>query len=119
MSTPLGWVVALSIAVQDVVEGFAVSAPLAFYGMSLRKGVALGVFSGAVEFLAAIAAFFVLSAVAPLVPAALAFSSGCMAAVTFKELLPDAVEKAGMVDSGIAFLAGLSVAVGIGLLLGF
>ena len=43
-SNPLGWLVSVSIAVQDFPEGLIVSAPLAAYGVSRKKSVFWGVF---------------------------------------------------------------------------
>ncbi|MFH1107484.1 MAG: ZIP family metal transporter [Candidatus Micrarchaeota archaeon] len=119
LSPALGWIVAVSISVQDVVEGFAVAAPLAFYGLGLRKGVAIGIFSGVVELAAAIAGYFALSYAYSVVPMALAFSSGCMVFVVLKEMLPDALERAGVWVTLASFLLGVAVAGGVALFLGF
>lgn len=118
LSPALGWTVAVAISVQDVVEGFAVAAPLAFYGTGLRKGVAIGVFSGFVELAAAAAGFFVLSHAGPAVPLALAFSSGCMAFVVFKEMLPDALKEGGW-KTAASFALGAALAWTLAAALGF
>ncbi|MFH1199843.1 MAG: ZIP family metal transporter [Candidatus Micrarchaeota archaeon] len=119
LSVPLGWVVAFSIAIQDVVEGFAVSAPLAFYGMGMRQSMLLGAFSGVVELAAAVAGFFLLSSILSAVPFALAFSSGSMAFVVFHELMPDAHEKAGKYPALWSLAIGAVCAATLALLLGF
>ena len=106
-SSPLGWLVSVSIAVQDVPEGLIVSAPLAAYGVSRKTSVFWGIFSGVVEAAAAVAGFVFIAATASITPLALAFSAGAMAFVTFFELLPDAFSEAKKRMPTIALAAGL------------
>ena len=56
-SPSLGWLVAVSIALQDFPEGLLVSAPLQAYGIKTHHSVFFGVLSGVVEFAAAIIGF--------------------------------------------------------------
>lgn len=107
-SPSLGWLVAVSIAVQDFPEGFIVSAPLCAYKVKSRNSFFWGAFSGFVEFMAAIAGFLFLSTVQAIAPFALAFSAGAMAYVTAFELLPDAFSVKGKSIPAIAFLAGIA-----------
>jgi ZIP family zinc transporter len=118
-SVPLGWLVTSSIALQDVPEGFLVSAPLACYGVGLRRCFKLGVFSGFVESMAAIAAFLFLSFFAAVVPLALAFSAGAMSYVIIVELLPDALASGMERAAALAFFLGAALASGFALVLGF
>ncbi len=116
-SSPLGWLVSVSMAVQDFPEGLIVSAPLAAYGISKKQSVFWGVFSGAVEAGAAIVGFFLIAATTTLTPVALAFSAGAMAFVTLFELLPDAFSCKDRRLPIIALALGLAAACAIAALL--
>jgi len=109
-STPLGWLVALSIALQDIPEGLLVAAPLAAYGVAVGRSVSLGVLSGVVEAVAAVAAFVFLSAFTGIAPLALAFSAGAMLYVILAELLPDALANNMEQVAAVSFVAGAAVA---------
>lgn len=115
-SSPLGWLVSVSIAIQDFPEGLVVSAPLAAYGVGTNRSFLLGVFSGFVEFMAAIAGFVFLSAIAALTPFALAFSAGAMFYVTIFELLPDAFKGESRVEAMASFIFGIALAFGMAML---
>ena len=118
-SSALGWLVALSIALQDIPEGMVVSMPVACYGASRRKSFLWGVFSGIVEFLAAIAGFFFLKTATTFTPFALGFSGGAMVYVTFLELLPDVLQSNKQHLAIGMFVMGLVTAYGLSLLFGF
>jgi ZIP family zinc transporter len=118
-STPLGWIVTLSIALQDIPEGLLIAAPLVAYGVAVGRSVSLGVLSGAVEFAAAIAAFLFLSAFAGITPVALAFSAGAMLYVILAELLPDALANKMERVAAVSFVAGAAVAFAAASLLAF
>ncbi|OIO26542.1 hypothetical protein AUJ14_01620 [Candidatus Micrarchaeota archaeon CG1_02_55_22] len=112
-SPALGWVTTAAIAVQDVPEGFVVSAPLACYGVKRVKAVALGVLSGAVEAAALLAGYAFLYTVAGVVPLALALSAGAMSFVVLVELLPQALVKGNERFGGAAFVLGVVIAFGL------
>jgi len=118
-STPLGWMVTASIALQDAPEGFLVSAPLAGYGLDLKRSLKFGILSGLVEFISAVVGFLFLSAVASMVPLALAFSAGAMAYVIVAELLPDAFNEGFRRTAAIAFFSGAAIAFGLATQFGF
>jgi len=118
-SPPLGWLVAGTIAIQDFPEGLIVSAPLMAYGIGKRHSFFWGAFSGLVEFLAAMAGFLFLSAVAAATPFALAFSAGAMAFVTFSELLPDSLRACGIARALASFALGVFAAFGLASLMAF
>ena len=109
-SPSLGWLVAVSIAIQDFPEGLMVSAPLSAYGVKSNHSFLWGVFSGFVEFAAAIAGFVFLSAIRAVTPFALAFSAGAMSYVTAFELLPDAFSDRGKAEPLLAFIFGIAIA---------
>lgn len=118
-SGPLGWLVAISMALQDIPEGFLTSGPLYCYGMKTNKAIGFGVFSGIVEFFAAVVGFFFLSSFSFLVPFGLSFSAGAMAYVVFHDLLPDSMQNGRARDALLYFAGGIVVAFGLATLLGF
>lgn len=118
-SASLGWLVTLSIALQDIPEGLIVSAPAVCYGVETRRSFFWGVVSGLVEFASAIAGFIFLSSVSDATPFALGFSGGAMTYVIFSELLPDAMQAENRYAALGAAIAGFAAAYGFGALIGF
>jgi len=118
-SSPLGWLVTAAISLQDVPEGFLISAPLACYGMEGKRCIKYGIFSGVVEFAAAVMGFLFLSFIISAIPIALAFSAGAMLFVVFVELLPDAFRRGMEYIAAISFISGALLAFGLSVLLGF
>lgn len=118
-STPLGWMVSTSIALQDAPEGFMVTAPLQHYGMNKLRALWYGLFSGIVEFAAALVGYLFLSAATWLSPFALAISSGAMVYLVLVEIMPDAMANGKERIAGIWFIAGVAIAFGLAALLGF
>ncbi|NYZ79253.1 ZIP family metal transporter [Candidatus Micrarchaeota archaeon] len=117
-STPLGWLVTSTIAIQDVPEGTLVSTPLACYGIDCVSSFKFGGLSGVIEGLAAIFGYLFLSLVTAAVPPALGFSAGAMSYVVLAELMPDAFKgKAWAV--ALSFVAGVLAAFGIAAFLRF
>lgn len=116
VSPALGWLVTTSISIQDIPEGLVASAPLACCGVSHKRSVFWGVFSGFAEFVAAIFGYLFLSLVCALVPFALSFSAGAMTYVVFFELLPDALRGPMRNMSILAFLFGIAAAFGLSLM---
>lgn len=115
-STSLGWLVTLSIALQDIPEGLIVAAPMACYGVTTRRSFLWGMFSGVVEFVAAIGGFLILRVISQATPLALGFSAGAMTYVVLGELLPDAFRAESRVAALGAFIAGIAVIYGLSLL---
>lgn len=109
-SSPLGWLVATTIALQDIPEGITISAPLACCGVSLRRSFAWGVFSGVVEFIAALFGYFFLNFVIGITPFALAFSAGAMAYVALFELLLESFKGGSRHFVALSFIGGIIVA---------
>jgi ZIP family zinc transporter len=118
-SSPLGWLVAAAIAIQDFPEGFLASGPLASYGMEGKRSVKYGILSGIVEMLAAIIGFIFLSYVTPLVPYALSFAAGAMTYVILVELIPDAFVKGAERRAAISFILGAGIGFALATLLAF
>lgn len=118
-STPLGWLVTAAISLQDIAEGFLISAPLACYGMEGKRCIKYGVLSGVVEFAAAIIGFLFLSIIIAATPIALSFSAGAMLFVIFVELLPDAFRKGMEYVAALSFFIGAALAFGLAVAIGF
>jgi len=118
-SPSLGWLVTMSIALQDIPEGLIVSAPVACYGVATRRSFFWGVYSGVVEFAAAIGGFLFLRFMSKATPLALGFSGGAMAYVVLSELLPDAMQAENRVAALAAFVLGFATVYGFGALIGF
>lgn len=114
----LGWLITLSIGLQDIPEGLLVSAPIKSYGIHTKHSFAWGVFSGLVEAGAALVAFLCLGLIKSATPWALGFSAGAMGYVVLCELLPDALAAEnryvalGTAIGGFAFAYGFSVLIG-------
>lgn len=117
-SSPLGWLVALSISIQDIPEGFMISAPLNCYGVNKIRSILYGVFSGVVEFAAAIVGYLLLSIAIAITPIALAFSAGAMLYVVFFELLLDALKSKAKYAASFSFILGILIAFGVASILG-
>lgn len=109
-SNPLGWFTAISMAIQDAPEGAMISAPLICYGLEKKKAVGFGILSGIVEGIAAIIGYVFLSAIAVLVPFALAFSAGAMVYVVFVEIMPEVFREKQKEVVSLTFLAGAAIA---------
>jgi len=118
-SPSLGWLVTASVALQDIPEGLMVAAPVACYGVGNRRSFLWGVFSGVVEFAAAMGGFLFLRGVATATPIALGFSAGAMGYVVLSELLPDAMQAESKYVALGTFIAGIAVAYGFSTLIGF
>lgn len=115
-SPALGWLVTTSIALQDAPEGFLVSAPLMCYGLSKSRSLFFGIFSGIVEFLAAIVGYILLVYGIVATPVALAFSAGAMTYVILVELLPDSFKEKQWRIALLSFISGILLAFAIAVL---
>ena len=80
---------ALGIAIQNFPEGAIVSMPLLAEGMPRRRTFWMGVLSGAVEPVAAVATLLAAGLVTPILPYFLAFAAGAMMYVVVEELVPE------------------------------
>lgn len=80
---------ALGIGLQNFPEGAAVSIPLRREGMGRAKAFWYGQLSGVVEPVAGVLGAFLVLAVQPLLPYALAFAAGAMIYVVVEELIPE------------------------------
>ena len=102
----LGMIVALAIAAQNIPEGVAVALPLRAAGAGRLEALLWSVGSGLVEPVAAAAGYHGVSAVAGVVPFALAAAAGAMVFVVSDQLIPEARSERRDMKPSIALLAG-------------
>ncbi len=81
---------AIGIGIQNIPEGAVVSLPIKGETGNSNKAFLFGVFSGAVEPIAAVIGLFLAYFVEPIMPWALSFAAGCMLYVIAEEMIPDA-----------------------------
>ncbi|MGM9539722.1 ZIP family metal transporter [Anaerovibrio sp.] len=79
----------IGIAIQNFPEGAIVSLPLRAEGAGTLKAFGMGVFSGAVEPVAAVLTIVFASLVIPVLPYLLSFAAGAMIYVVVEELIPE------------------------------
>lgn len=97
---------ALGIAIQNFPEGAIVSMPLLAEGMPRRRTFWMGVLSGAVEPVAAVATLLAAGMVTPILPCFLAFAAGAMMYVVVEELVPEMSEGRHSNVGTVAFSLG-------------
>ena len=85
-------VLSIGIAIQNFPEGAIISMPLCSEGMSKNKAFLYGIFSGAVEPVAAILTIMAASFIVPALPYLLSFAAGAMLYVVVEELIPEMAE---------------------------
>lgn len=105
----LGLPLAVAIGVQNIPEGFAVAAPLLAAGLSPARSVLVALGSGAVEPVAAFAAYAMLDVAAGILPVALAFAGAAMLYVTVDELIPESQARGNERIASLALLVGFAL----------
>ena len=80
---------AIGIGLQNFPEGAAISIPLRREGLSRLKAFNYGQLSGIVEPIAGVLGAYLVLAITPLLPYALAFAAGAMIFVVVEELIPE------------------------------
>ena len=100
---------ALGIAIQNFPEGAIVSMPLLAEGIAKGRTFWMGVLSGAVEPIAALATILAAGLVTPVMPYFLAFAAGAMMYVVVEELIPEMSEGKHSNIGTIAFALGFVV----------
>lgn len=83
-------VLALGIGLQNLPEGMAIAMPLRCEGLGRWQAFAWGALSGVVEPIAAVLGAWLVLAMRPILPYALAFAAGAMIYVVVEELIPEA-----------------------------
>lgn len=88
---------AIGIAIQDFLEGVAVSVPLRCEGASRSKSFWYGLLSGSVEPVGAVIGAWAVIVFRPILPYALAFAAGAMIYVVIEEVIPES-QRSGDTD---------------------
>ncbi len=111
-------VLAVGIAIQNFPEGLIVSLPLRAGGGSRSKAFLLGVGSGVVEPIAALATIALSGLAVPLLPYLLGFAAGAMMYVVVEELIPQMSEgghsNIGVVSFAVGFTLMMALDVALG-----
>lgn len=109
---------ALGIGIQNFPEGAIISLPLRAEGMGRGRAFWWGVFSGAVEPVAAVLTMVAARLLVPLLPLFLGFAAGAMIHVVVNELIPDMNTESDTGFGTLAFAAGFSVMMALDVSLG-
>ena len=80
---------AIGIGIQNIPEGAVVSLPIKSETGDAKKAFFFGMFSGAVEPVAAVVGLFLAMQIQSIMPWALAFAAGCMIYVVAEEMIPE------------------------------
>ena len=80
---------AIGIGIQNIPEGAVVALPIKGETGSSSKAFLFGMFSGAVEPVAAVLGLFLAMQIQVIMPWALAFAAGCMIYVVAEEMIPE------------------------------
>ena len=94
----------LGIAIQNFPEGAIISMPLKSEGMKKGKAFYLGVLSGIVEPIGALATILASGLIVPLLPYFLSFAAGAMIYVVVEQLIPE-MSRGKRSDIGTIFFA--------------
>lgn len=110
--------IAIAIGIQNFPEGAAISIPIKVDTGSKIKGFFMGVLSGLVEPIAAIAGFFLAASITSIMPWILAFAAGAMIYVVVNELMPEIQVGGGAIlgtwGTMIGFMLMMALDVGLG-----
>ncbi|HQO55195.1 MAG TPA: ZIP family metal transporter, partial [Clostridia bacterium] len=108
----------IGIAIQNFPEGAIVSMPLKTDKTSKWKAFRLGMYSGAVEPIAALITVLLTSLVVPILPFLLAFAAGAMIYVVVEELIPELQEgthsNIGVIGVALGFTVMMVLDVALG-----
>jgi zinc transporter, ZIP family len=104
-----GLLLALAIAVHNVPEGIAVSLPLRAKGVSVLRCAGYAILTSVPQPIAAVPAFLLVEAVAPLLPFGLGFAGGAMIFLVAAELIPESLERCTKTEMAWGTISGLTL----------
>jgi len=113
-----GIALAIGIGLQNFPEGLAVAMPLRREGLGRFKAFMYGQASGVVEPMAGVLGAWLVLAIAPLLPYALAFAAGAMIFVVVEELIPEAQREGNTDFATLGAMAGFAVMMTLDVALG-
>lgn len=102
----LGLTLAIAIALQNIPEGTAVAAPLVAGGVRRRRSVLLATASGLMEPVAAVAGFALIQYIGGFLPFALGLAAGAMLYAVSHDLLPESHSHGYETSATWSFLVG-------------
>lgn len=108
----------LGIAIQNFPEGAIISMPLRAEGMGTGRSFLWGIFSGAVEPVAAVLTILAARFFVPILPYFLSFAAGAMIYVVVEELIPEMSEGTHSDLGTLFFAVGFSVMMALDVALG-
>lgn len=109
----LGTIVALSIGLQNIPEGFLTALFLITHGMRRRMAFLLASLTGVLELLACWIGLQFTASFGSIVPYGLAFAAGAMLFVVYKELIPESHGDGNERVSTFSFIFGLLAMIAI------
>ena len=104
-----GVALTIGIGLQNFPEGLAVSMPLRREGVKPSKAFLLGQASGMVEPMAGVLGAWLVFAMAPILPYALAFAAGAMIFVVVEELIPESQREGNSDFATVGALLGFAI----------
>lgn len=113
----LGLLITIVIAIHNIPEGLAISLVLVPAGTPVWRAAAWSVFTSLPQPLLAIPAFLAVETFAPLLGAGLGFAAGAMLWMSFRELVPEALNDAPRVQVAAVMALGIAGMVAMQLLL--
>jgi zinc transporter, ZIP family len=103
---PLGLLVAISVALQNVCEGVVMSAPLRHGGVSRWRALLLTSATGLTVPLTAMVGYLFAQAIAGAMPFALALAAGSLIGVTSNEIIPETHSHGNEAPATLGIVAG-------------
>ncbi|MBE9916306.1 ZIP family metal transporter [Paenibacillus donghaensis] len=103
----LGTIVALSIGLQNIPEGFLTALFLITHGLRRRTALLLATFTGVLELAACWVGLQFTESFHSIIPYGLAFAAGAMLFVVYKELIPESHGDGNERASTFSFILGL------------
>ncbi|MDR0268533.1 ZIP family metal transporter [Paenibacillus sp.] len=103
----LGTIVALSIGLQNIPEGFLIALFLITHGLRRRTALLLATLTGVIEFAACWVGLQFTASFNSVVPYGLAFAAGAMLFVVYKELIPESHGDGNERAATFSFILGL------------
>ncbi|QJC50824.1 ZIP family metal transporter [Paenibacillus albicereus] len=103
----LGPIVAISIGLQNIPEGFLTALFLITQGMRRGYAVLMAIGTGVLELIAALVGVSFVAAIETVVPYGLAFAAGAMLFVVYKELIPESHGDGNERVATFSFIVGL------------
>ncbi|UHA75571.1 ZIP family metal transporter [Paenibacillus sp. 481] len=103
----LGPLIAFSIGLQNMPEGFLIALFLVHQNVNRWKALGIATLTGAVEIVTGLLGYSLSSVVGDLVPYGLSFAAGAMMFIVYKELIPESHGDGHQRSATVSFIMGL------------